>query len=322
VINAEWIYWLLGGTFVSTGLQIARDVAHPRRWSSALFWTLLGLSMAYSSFIPALPAWPLGIAVIAIALIGGSGRVLRGTVPTTTDTQREASAALLRDRLFAPSFVIPVITALVALAGARLTIAGKLAIAPGQATLVGLGIAAIAAMITAFVIIRPQRPSVAFVEGRRLLESIGWAALLPQMLATLGLLFTQAGVGTQIGLIFHAAIPAHSRVLVVIVYALGMFAFTVIMGNAFAAFPIMTAAIGWPVLVVQMHAHPAPLFAIGMLAGFCGTLCTPMAAIFNLVPPMLLEMRDRYGQIKVQLPTAAALLLVNITFMVIFPFLW
>ena len=66
--------------------------------------------------------------------------------------------------------------------------------------------------------------------------------------------------------------------------------------------------------------HPAPLFAIAMLSGFCGTLCTPMAANFNLVPPALLEMRDKDAQIKVQIPTAAALLSVNVAFMLIFPF--
>ncbi|MGA9418584.1 MAG: DUF979 family protein [Candidatus Cybelea sp.] len=73
-------------------------------------------------------------------------------------------------------------------------------------------------------------------------------------------------------------------------------------------------------LVEWMGVHPAPLFAIAMLSGFCGTLCTPMAANFNLVPPALLEMRDKDAQIKVQIPTAAALLSVNVAFMLIFPF--
>jgi uncharacterized membrane protein len=153
-----------------------------------------------------------------------------------------------------------------------------------------------------------------------LLEAIGWATLLPQMLATLGLLFTQAGVGTQVGAIVQHIVPEHSRVFAVIVYALGMALFTIIMGNAFAAFPIMTAAVGWPILVQQMGANPAPMFAIGMLAGFCGTLCTPMAANFNLVPPALLEMRDKYGQIKTQIPTAIALFAVNVCLMLIVPF--
>jgi uncharacterized membrane protein len=187
-------------------------------------------------------------------------------------------------------------------------------------TLVGLGLATIVALVVALVLLRPKRPAVALSEGRRLLESIGWAALLPQMLATLGLLFTKAGVGTQVGAIAQHIVPEHSRVFAVMVYALGMAGFTVIMGNAFAAFPIMTAAIGWPLLVEGMGAHPAPLFAIAMLSGFCGTLCTPMAANFNLVPPALLEMRDKYGQIKVQIPTAIALLAVNIAFMLVFPF--
>jgi uncharacterized membrane protein len=49
-----------------------------------------------------------------------------------------------------------------------------------------------------------------------------------------------------------------------------------------------------------------------MLAGFCGTLMTPMAANFNLVPAALLELKDDYGVIKVQIATAIPLLLVNI----------
>jgi uncharacterized membrane protein len=57
-----------------------------------------------------------------------------------------------------------------------------------------------------------------------------------------------------------------------------------------------------------------------MLAGFCGTLCTPMAANFNLVPAALLEMKDQYGPIKAQVPTAIPLLACNIVIMYIFAF--
>ncbi|MFZ1018832.1 MAG: DUF979 family protein, partial [Candidatus Cybelea sp.] len=239
---------------------------------------------------------------------------------TTSEEQREQSAARKGNALFIPALTIPAVTVLVSLIGGRIVIDGHPLLQPGSQTIVGLGVATIAALVVALFLLRPKPPMVALREGRRLLESIGWAALLPQMLATLGLLFTQAGVGTQVGAIAQHVVPEHSRFFAVIVYAVGMAAFTIVMGNAFAAFPIMTAAIGWPLLVVGMGAHPAPLFAIGMLSGFCGTLVTPMAANFNLVPPALLEMRDRYGQIKVQIPTAAALLVVNIAFMLIFPF--
>ncbi|HZZ00612.1 MAG TPA: DUF979 family protein, partial [Candidatus Baltobacteraceae bacterium] len=223
--------------------------------------------------------------------------------------------------LFVPALTIPLVTVIVSVGAGTILIHGRPLLATGSQTLVALGVATIAALIVGWVVLRPRNPAVALTEGRRLLESIGWAALLPQMLATLGLLFTQAGVGTQVGAIVHHILPEHSRVFAVIVYALGMACFTLIMGNAFAAFPIMTAAVGWPILVEQMGAHPAPLFAIAMVSGFCGTLCTPMAANFNLVPPALLEMRDKYGQIKVQIPTAIPLLLVNVCFLLIFPFL-
>ena len=92
----------------------------------------------------------------------------------------------------------------------------------------------------------------------------------------------------------------------------GMFLFTALMGNAFAAFPIMTAAIDWPVLVQIFDGNPGAVFAIGMLSGFCGTLITPMAANFNLVPSALLEMKDKYGVIKAQVGTGVPMLGVNV----------
>jgi uncharacterized membrane protein len=49
-----------------------------------------------------------------------------------------------------------------------------------------------------------------------------------------------------------------------------------------------------------------------MLSGFCGTLMTPMAANFNIVPAALLELRNQYGVIRAQVPTALAILVVNI----------
>ena len=333
MITAEWIYWLLGALFFIAGVQIAFDRHHRKRWTNAAFWCLFGASLWYGSFVrisgggppplhPELPAWILGVAVIAMAVIAGFGFTGADKIATTSEHERERSAAQKKNWLFVPALAIPVVTIIVSVGVSKIAIGGKPLLAQGSQTLVGLGVATIVALLVGWLVLRPRNPGVALNEGRRLLESIGWAALLPQMLATLGLLFTQAGVGTQVGALVHDVLPDHSgRVLAVIVYALGMAGFTIVMGNAFAAFPIMTAAVGWPLLVDKMGAHPAPLFAIAMLSGFCGTLCTPMAANFNLVPPALLEMRDKYGQIKVQIPTAIALLAVNICFLSIFPFL-
>jgi uncharacterized membrane protein len=87
------------------------------------------------------------------------------------------------------------------------------------------------------------------------------------------------------------------------------------MGNAFAAFPVMTAGIGLPIIVGRFGGNPEIMAAIGMLSGFCGTLMTPMAANFNIVPVALLELPDQYAVIKAQIPTAVPLLLVNILLM-------
>src|SRR5207237_5445902 len=114
-----------------------------------------------------------------------------------------------------------------------------------------------------------------------------------------------------------AAIPTDSAFACLLAYAIGMVAFTVIMGNAFAAFPVITAGIGLPLLVGKHGADPAALGAIGMLTGYCGTLVTPMAANFNLVPAALLELRDPYGVIRAQWPTAAALFAANVALMMI-----
>jgi uncharacterized membrane protein len=158
-------------------------------------------------------------------------------------------------------------------------------------------------------------------EARRLLDSVGWAAVLPQSLAALGALFAAAGVGTVVSTIASRYVPLDTPAVAIATYALGMALFTMIMGNAFAAFPVMTAGIGLPIVVQRFGGDPTVMSAIGMLSGFCGTLMTPMAANFNIVPAALLELRDEYGVIKAQVPTALLLLATNVVLMyfLVFP---
>jgi len=132
------------------------------------------------------------------------------------------------------------------------------------------------------------------------------------MLAALGVLFAAAGIGDIIGALTGMVIPKGNIFATVLVFALGMAMFTMIMGNAFAAFPVMIAAIGAPLLIQAYGGDPAVVGAVGMLAGFCGTLMTPMAANFNLVPAALLELKDQYGVIRAQILTALPLLAANI----------
>jgi uncharacterized membrane protein len=88
-----------------------------------------------------------------------------------------------------------------------------------------------------------------------------------------------------------------------------------IMGNAFAAFAVVTGGIGLPFIVQQHGGNPAIMAAIGMLTGYCGTLVTPMAANFNIVPALLLELTDRYAVIKAQAPVAVVIFIANLLLM-------
>ena len=59
-------------------------------------------------------------------------------------------------------------------------------------TYVFLGLGVLLALAAIFAWLRP--PAIApLQEGRRLIDAIGWAAVLPQMLAALGVLFAAAG---------------------------------------------------------------------------------------------------------------------------------
>jgi uncharacterized membrane protein len=281
------------------------------------FWGLLGLCFFYGTWVTAgtAPAWVLGVAVLVLVALAATGRLKHGRARTSSPAERVQSAAKFGNRLFIPALAIPVVTVILVLAAPVLTVGKTPILDPKNTTLVALAIGAIVAAVLAVVLLKPKNKLNPIIESRRILESIGWAALLPQMLSTLGILFTKAGVGTAVGTLATAVMPKGSLIAGVIVYCLGMFIFTILMGNGFAAFPIMTAAIGWPVLVQQFHGNPAIVFAIGMLAGFCGTLCTPMAANFNLVPSALLEMKNKYGVITAQVGTAIPLLVVNTALM-------
>ncbi|MFD9814595.1 DUF979 domain-containing protein [Streptomyces sp. NPDC059080] len=322
MIKAEWFYWLVGLSFLVMAGQMLTDRSNAKRLGTAAFWGLIGAGFIYSSWVVngRAPAEPLGAAVLVMVVLAGCGFTGRGTPRTTTPAERTALAARFGSRLFVPALTIPVVALVCAVGVARLRIGGRPVLQEGSETILGLGIGAVVALVVAMVMLREKRLSVPVAAGRSMLESMGWAMLLPQMLATLGAIFQVSGVGTQVGKITTAVLPDDSLSIAVVVYCVGMFLFTLIMGNAFAAFPVMTAAVGWPVLVEHFHGNAPAVLALGMLAGFCGTLVTPMAANFNIVPAALLELKDQYGPIKAQLPTAGVLLGCNIVIMALFAF--
>ena len=311
MITLQWIYWLAGGYVLCVAALGLRDRGNPRRITTALFWGLLG-----AMFLAAdrLPAAAVGVVVLALACLAGFGGLGRGRYAETGEAEKRAEAARLGNRLFWPALLIPGVCVLLAVVFKDAAIGGVRLLGSEQTTLIALGIACVVAAIAACRLTR-QTPWSAVEQSRRLIDAVGWAAILPLLLATLGSVFAAAGVGEAVAGLVRAVIPVEYRLVVVVAYALGMALFTMIMGNAFAAFPVLTAGVGLP-LLVQLHgADAAPLAAIGMLSGYCGTLLTPMAANFNLVPAALLELKDPNAVIRQQIGTALPLLACNIALM-------
>lgn len=299
---AEFFYCVIGVIFVLVGLKALRDKGLKTRITTALFWFILAFTFIVG---PYLPYWITGICVLAIAALTALKQVSasRSDVPSETETRTHADK--LGYRVFIPALSLAVIAVL---AATFLPFGANNAI----------GISATVALIIAFIVTRAPAKS-AVTEGSRLMDNVGPVGILPQLLAALGALFTAAGVGTVIANGVSAIIPDGMRLVAVAVYCIGMALFTIIMGNGFAAFSVITVGIGIPFLIMQ-GANPVVVGALGLTAGYCGTLLTPMAANFNIMPAALLETKDKYIIIKSQAPVAIAMLLVHIVLMYVLAF--
>lgn len=303
MITLTFVYWVAGLTFTAFAYLSARDRSNPKRIGNAAFWLLIAISLFAGDYLGDLGN---GLLVIVLVAIAGFGQIGRGTLGSDP-AERVAKAEKHGNRLFLLALVIPA----VALFGTLVFKDIPNWIDSKQVTLISLTMGVILALAIGLLWLRPK-PVTPLEEGRRLMDSVGWAAVLPQMLASLGAVFALAGVGDVVGGLMSQVIPDGSLIGAVIAFGLGMALFTMIMGNAFAAFPVMASAIALPLLIGTHNGNPAIVCAIGMLAGFCGTLMTPMAANFNIVPAALLELKDRNAVVKAQIGTAVPLLIVNI----------
>ena len=308
IVSIQYFYWLAGAVLLITAGLIVSDRSHPKRWTSALFWALFSMVFLIGD---RLSPFVVGVGVLVMAGIAGIGGVGRGAHAELPVKAARASAGRLGHRLFIPALSIPLVTVIGTVVLKHVQIGGVPLLDPKNTTFVSLGLGCLVALILACMLTR-DTPLQGLRESRRLTEALGWTMVLPQMLAMLGLLFNDAGVGTAVAHVTTAYINMDYRLIAVMVYVLGMALFTMIMGNGFAAFPVMTGGVGVPVLVGIYDANPAVMAAIGMFSGYCGTLMTPMAANYNMVPVALLELPDKYAVIKAQIPTALVMLAVNI----------
>jgi len=308
MIDIHWVYAFSGFVFASFAVSSIRDTSNPKRWGNAAFWALLAVSFWFGDLLGDVGN---GVLVLALVAFAGVHALGRSAGQSTSNEERQRFSERYGNKLFLPALIIPFTAFLGTLLFTYTPLRDSGLLDPKSVTLILLGAGVIIALIVSYAWVRP--PALAPVdEGGRLANAIGWALVLPQMLAALGAVFAAAGIGTTIGTLAGAIIPHGSIFLAVLLYGLGMVVFTMIMGNAFAAFPVMVAAIGVPILIHEDGGRAAVIGAVGMLTGYCGTLMTPMAANFNIVPAALLELRNQYGVVKVQVATAIPLLVCNI----------
>ncbi|MBP2057115.1 putative membrane protein [Lactobacillus colini] len=290
-------YGIIGLFMLFAAIESFRDKSNPARYGTAVFWLILAIIFAFGNILPSLIV---GILVVLIGILALFKQIKVGNVPKVEPKKASQAAKRLGAKVFIPSVVLAAVSIIVA----QFTPLG------GQ---VGIGIGAVASLLVAVILTKAKTREV-YTDTQRMVRSIGEPGILPQLLAMLGVVFTAAGVGKLTASLISNVFPAGNHLLGVVLYCVSMALFTYIMGNAFAAFAVITAAIGIPFVIAQ-GANPAVVAAIGMTSGYCGTLLTPMAANFNTLPVALLEMKDQMGVIKQQLPIAILLLIIQILLM-------
>lgn len=297
----EVIFFVIGCITFYTGAKNLRDKENPAPIGTAVFWCAMGIVIGLGRWIPNLVN---GVIIIIMVIPAILKQVKLGKVNPPTAEETKAAFAKHGMKIFIPALTIGV-TAIC------------IAVFTKLGALVGVGIGVLLSIIFLVILSKENTPKVFLSDAERLLTIVGPLSLLPMLLASLGAIFTEAGVGQVIASIIGKIIPEGNVTVGIIVFALSMPLFTIIMGNAFAAITVMTVGIGAP-FVLAYGADPAIVGMLALTCGYCGTLCTPMAANFNVVPVAMLDMKDRFGVIKNQLIPAVIILIFQIAYMLLF----
>ena len=292
------IFYIMLGLYMGiTMVFTLKDENHKTRIGTALFWGILSVTFIFGDYIP---SQIVGAFVIVIAILSATKQINIGTLKQLDETFATLKAEKLGLKIFIPSLSIAVIAMLIA----------SFTTLPGT---VAIGISSTVTLILTFIITK-AKPKELLEDSNRMYQSMGSFVILPQLLASLGVLFTAAGVGDKISDIISGVIPTGNILVGVIAYCVGMAVFTAIMGNAFAAFSVITVGVGLPFVFAQ-GGDPVVCSVLALTAGYCGTLLTPMAANFNVLPAAILELKDKNAVIKAQVPIAIILLVIHIFLM-------
>jgi len=302
-IVAEIFYCVIGVLFAMNGIKALKDSGLETRIPTAIFWFIVAFTFIAGLYIP---KWITGACVVAMACLTASRKVKQSASNVPTAAETRANADKFGFKVFFPALCLAIVAVLVATFWTALGANNA------------IGVSALIALIVALCLFK-AKPATALADGTRLLDNVGPIGLLPQVLSALGALFTAAGVGDVIATGVGMVVPEGNRLAAVAVYCIAMALFTMIMGNGFAAFSVITVGVGIPFVIAQ-GADPVVVGALGLTAGYCGTLMTPMAANFNIMPAALLETRSKSAIIVSQIPMAITMLVIHIILMYVLAF--
>ncbi|HIS60755.1 MAG TPA: DUF979 domain-containing protein [Candidatus Scybalomonas excrementigallinarum] len=295
----EVVYIIIGLITIYAGIKNLLDKENPARIGTAVFWCSFGIVCALGKWLPSKVS---GLLVIIMIIPAIFKRVKPGKVNAPKKEYTEKQFEKIGYKLFIPALCMGFMSIIFALLNVS--------------SLVGITVGVFVSMFLLFLYSKDNKPKVFLDDSERFLSAMGPLCMLPQLLGALGGIFTQAGVGDVIAGLVQKIVPEGNVNIGIIVFAIGMALFTMIMGNAFAAITVMTVGIGAP-CVLAYGADPVVVGMIALTCGFCGTLLTPMAANFNIVPVVILDMKKRFGVIKNQVFIAITMLIIQIIYMIL-----
>lgn len=294
----ELLFIVMGFMCYYVASKHLRNWRHTWSRETACFWLLLGTVLAFGRWLPSM--------LVGVMILGMTLPAIRHRVVPLRILTKKPPEAPLKDqgmKIFIPALSIGTVAIICSL------------FTPISA-LAGIGIGVLLALVILYGYSRKNTPAAFLRDGSELLETVGPLSMLPMLLASLGAVYTKAGVGTVIANGMQAIVPKGNVMVGMLLLSLGMVIFTMIMGNSFASITVMLVGIGYP-FVLSYGVDPV----IGMIAlscGSCGTLITPMAANFNIVPVNILEMRDKYGVIKNQIVISLIMLVFQTGYLFLF----
>ena len=298
-LNVVWL--IIGLITIYAGIKNLLDKENPSRVGTAVFWCSFGIVCGLGTWLPAKVSGAL-VLIMCLPPIFKKVKIVKVDNPTKEHTEQQFKKIGMK--IFIPAVSVAVCSLFFALFS-------------NMSSMVAITLGVVVAMILLIAYDSKQNKPVVFLkDSERFLGITGPLSMLPQLLGCLGGVFTAAGVGDVVAQLVEKIVPKGNVNIGIIVYAIGMVLFTMIMGNAFAAITVMTVGIGAP-FVLAYGANPVVIGMLALTCGYCGTLLTPMAANFNILPVAILNMKDRWGAIKNQVLVAIIMLVFQICYMIV-----